>query len=97
MGLAPSPPVRLDSGAWQMQPRRAILVQRSGDATDRKGQASSEDIGRMTYTTTVAPAGRGRAAVYFEPDAPDLSGTILSSLLEAMRKATRRQARVCAL
>lgn len=51
----------------------------------------------MTYSTTVAPAGGNRTAIYFAPEAPDLSGTVLQSLLETVRKQTHRQARVCAL
>ena len=91
MGLAPTAPAALDNGAFRLQPAKAILVQTG------KNASTTESIGRMTYTTTVAPAGGHRTAVYFEPEAPDLSGTILHSLMQAVHKATRRQARVCAL
>lgn len=94
MGLAPEAPRRLESGAFRLQPRKAIRVQLS--TTDKK-KTITEGVGTMTYTTTVAPAGGNRVAVYFEPKAPDLSGTILHSLMETVRKQTHRQARVCAL
>lgn len=94
MGLGPAPLQAMDDGTFRLMPRKAIRVQLG---TTNKSTSKTEETGRMTYTTTVAPAGGGQTAVYFQADAPNLSGTVLSSLLDAVRKTTRRQARVCAL
>lgn len=97
MKLAPAAPVALENGTYRLRPRKAILVQLSPSGSTTQPPARTQETGMMTYTTTVAPAGGNRAAVYFKPETPDLSGTVLGSLMDVVRKTTHRQARVCAL